>query len=138
MVLRNPLLKVLVHGENHGRCELLGAESESSAVHANPGALLKHCGAYIEVEGLAEGAGLLRPVEDGDSLCGLGDGCNESVCAEGAEQADLDKAVLLSHCVELVDGLLNGLASGTHADDDLLCIRSSNVIKQVVASAALS
>ena len=56
---------------------------------------------------------------------------------EGAVEADLDQANLVAGRVEMVDGLLDGLAGGTHRDDDPLRIPGAVIIEQLVVGADL-
>ena len=53
-------------------------------------------GAHILVQGLAQGAGLLGAVQDGDGLAGGGDGLDEEGGVEGSVQADGEDADLLA------------------------------------------
>jgi len=47
-------------------------------------------GAHVFVQGLADGARLLGAVQDGDGLDGRGDGLDEVLDREGAEEPDLE------------------------------------------------
>ncbi len=92
-------------------------------------------GADIEVERLAEGAGLFGAVEDGDLLDRLGQRLDEGVQREGTVEADLDDADLLALLGQVLDGFLNGVGAGTHDDDDPLGIGGADVVDQLVLAA---
>ena len=89
--------EVVVHGLDHGGVELLGAQAVAAADDLNIGlAVLIERGAYILVEGLAQGAGLLGAVEHGDLLAGGGNGLQQALGAEGTVEVHLDQAQLLA------------------------------------------
>ena len=92
-------------------------------------------GADIEIERLAQGAGLFGAVEDGDLLDGLGQRLDEGVQRERAVEADLDHADLLTLFDQVFDGLLDGVGAGAHDDDDPLGVFGADVIDQLVFAA---
>ena len=92
-------------------------------------------GADIQVERLAQGAGLLGAVEDGDALDGFGQRLDEGVQREGTIEVDLDHADLLTLFDQVLDGLLNGVGAGAHDDDDPLGIFGADIVDQLVLAA---
>ena len=54
---------------------------------------------------------------------------------ERSVEVNFDKADLCTLGVEIVDGLLDGSADGTHGDDDGLCVLSAIVVEELVVSA---
>ena len=48
---------------------------------------------------------------------------------------NLDKADLLAALVQVIDGLLGGVAAGAHGDDDAVGVRGAHVVKQLVVAA---
>ena len=82
------LVHVLVHGVDHGGVEFLAAEAVPAAEDFRLDLHLVESRDDIEVEGLAEGAGFLGAVEDGDLLRGLGERRGERFGGEGAVQPD--------------------------------------------------
>ena len=89
----------------------------------------------VEVERLADRAGLLGPVEDGDLLGRGGQGGGQGGRVEGPVEADLDQAELGAARVEVVDGLLGRLGARAHHDDDLLGVGGAEVVEEVVLTA---
>ena len=126
-------VEVIVDGLDHGRREFLGREAVAAADHLEPAPGEGH--GDVEEERLADGAGLLGPVEDRDLLDGLGQGGVERLGVEGPVQAHLDQTQLGALGVQVVDRLLGRLGAGAHHDDDLLGIRGAEVIEQVVLAA---
>ena len=61
-----------------------------------------------------------------------------SASGEGAIEVDLDKADLLAALVQVIDGLLSGVAAGAHGDDDAVGVRGAHVVKQLVVAAVSS
>ena len=135
MVLRRIELEVVKHSLNVGRRELLGAQAVTSADDLDLAAFLDEGGADVEVERLAQGAGLLGAVEHGDALAGRRDGVHEALGAERTIQVNAHQTDLLAHLVELVDGLGRNVAAGAHRHDDALRIRSADVVKRLVRAA---
>ena len=129
-------LKVVVDGLDHGGVELLAAETVAAAHdHQVVLAGFAERGADVGVQGLAQGAGLLGAVHDGQLLAGGGDGFEELVRHEGPIQADLDEAQLLALAVQVVDGLLGHVGAAAHDDHDPVRVRRAHVVEQVVGTA---
>jgi len=143
LVLGARLLKLVVDRHDHGRGELGRTEAVAAADDGGPaleGALagahgLADGGADVLVEGLADGSGLLGPVEDGDGLGGGGQGLDEVLDAEGTEEVHLEDADLLALLDEVVDGLLGDVRAGAHHDDDALGVGGADVVEEVVGPA---
>ena len=89
----------------------------------------------IQIQRLADGAGLLGAVQHGDGFDGIGQGAQQVLPAEGAVQAHLDKTDLFPADQLVVDDLLDGLADRAHGHDDLLGIGVAVVIEEVVVAA---
>ena len=132
------LLELGVHRERVCGGGVLGAQAVATAhdgevAHAG----LVEGGDDVLVQGLADGAGLLGAVEDGDLLDALGERLDEVLDGPGTVQTDLDQADLLAVRVEVVDGLLEGVAEGAHADHDAVGVLGAVVVEEVVAGAEL-
>ena len=125
------VLEVLVDREDHGGREVLAGEAVAAADDGD--GRVVDSDLNIHVEGFADGAGLLGAVEDRDALHALREGRQELVRVEGAVEADLDEAVLgAAGRVQVVDCLLDGLAGGTHCDDDIGGVGGADVVEEVV------
>ncbi len=98
-------------------------------------AALLEGGAHVEVEGLAEGAGLFGAVEDGDGGAGGRDGAQQVLGGEGTEEVHLHEAEALAFFVEVLDGLFDDFAGGAHADDDAVGFGIAHVLEDVVGTA---
>ena len=87
--------EVLVYGKDALRSGILGAETVAAADDLNITAIAlgERCD-NIEVERVAESAGLLGAVENCDLSAGRGDSGNELVRAERTVEAALDKTDL--------------------------------------------
>ena len=136
VVLGGLLGDVVEHGLDHGGVELLGAQAVAAADHGDVLlARFDQRGAHVLVQGLAQGAGFLGPVQNRDGLAGLGDGLEEVLDAEGTVQVHLDQAHLLALGGQVIHGLLDGVAAGAHGDDDVLGVGRADVIEEVILSA---
>ena len=137
LALRLVLLELVVNGE-HGRGRrVLGGETVAAADDLGLTAGGGERGHDVHEQRLALRAGLLGAVKDGDLLGGLGDGGDELVGAERAEQADLDKADLLAVSGQVVDDFLGHVADGAHRNDDAVGIGSAVVVEELVVGAEL-
>jgi hypothetical protein len=78
------LLELVVDGEGCRRRLVLGAQAVAAAGHGDVrAACLVQSGDDILVERLADGAGLLGAVEDGDLLDGLGQAATKCLMSNG-------------------------------------------------------
>ena len=68
-------------------------------------------------------------------LTGGGDGGGEVLHGEGTVQVDLHHAHLAALRVQVVHGLLHGLAGGAHHHDDFLRVGRAVVVEQLVVTA---
>ena len=136
VVLGLGLAEVVVDGLDHGGIELLAAQAVAAADHNEilPTGFPQG-GAHVGVQGLAQGAGLLGAVHDGQLLAGGGDGGQELIGGEGPIQADLDEAQLLAPGVQVVDGLLGHVGAAAHDDDHPVGIGGAHVVEEVVGPA---
>ena len=136
VVLRLVLGQVVVHSLDHGGVELLGAQAVAAADHLDVGAArLKQRGAHVQIQGLAQGAGLLGAVQNGDLLAARRNSAQEVLHGEGTIEVHLDQAQLLALGCQVVDGLFDGVAAGAHADDHALCIGCADVVEGLVVAA---
>jgi len=136
--LRSVLLQLGVDSKDAGRRGVLGAQAVAAAgqddvVHAG----LTQGGGDIQVQGLAQGAGLLGAVQNGDLLDGLGQDLQQGAGDPGTVQADQNQADLLALGGQVVNDLLCDVADGAHGDDDAVSILGAVVVEQVVVGAQL-
>ena len=124
--------KVCEDVPGHGRCEILGSETVPAS-HDGPVivSLLEHT-KHVEVEGFSKGSILLGPVQDRDPP---GRGRNRVVQMFGGEwsvQPNLHQSDLLTTSHQIIHGLLSGLGTGSHHDDDPLGLRVTHIIEEIV------
>ncbi len=89
----------------------------------------------VQEERLADGAGLLGPVEDGDCLHRLREGSEEGGGVEGAVEADLQDADLLAAGEEVLHRLVDHVGAGAHENDHALGLGVAHVVEEVVGAA---
>ena len=117
---------------------VLGAETVSAAVNLDAGKLgIIDRSQNIQIEGLADGAGFLGSVENGEALDGVGQLVDEILADEGTIESDLEQTDLLARRVQVVDDLLCAVADGAHGNDDVLGIGSTVVVEGLVVGADL-
>ncbi len=139
VVFRRGLFEVFVNREHHGRGELLRTQAVSSAYDLDiRNSFFEQRRANVEIQGLAEGAGLFRSVEYGDFLCRSGQRRDERVRYERSVKTNFDKTVLLARSVEFIYGFFDGFAARAHTYDDFSCVGRADVVEQVIVSAAFS
>ena len=131
-------LELVIHGEHGGRRRILAAQAVTAADDLDVVASgVGQSGDHILIQGLAQSAGLLGAVQNGDLPDGGGNGLDELLGSEGAEQADLHQADLLAVGIQIVDDLLGHVADGAHGHDDAVGILSAVVVEQAVVGAQL-
>ncbi len=131
-------VQLLIDSEHAGGRSILGAQAVAAAddlhvVLAGVG----QGGNHVQIQGLAQSAGLLGAIQDGDLLGGGGNGRDELIGGEGAIQADLDQTHLLTVGVHVVDDFLGHVADGAHGDDDAVRVGRAVVVEQLVVGAQL-
>ena len=131
-------LSVSVNSDNVSGGGVLGTETIAACEYLYARELgVIESSENVEVEGLADGAGLLGSVENGDSLDGLGQLGNHILADEGTIQSDLEQTDLLACGVEVVNNFLCAVADGTHRNDHVLCVSSAVVVEGLVVGADL-
>ena len=136
MVFRLFEVEVVVARLDHGRREFLAAEAVASADDLDAAAArFAERGHDVFIQRFAEGAGLLRAVEDCDLLAGCRDRFEELIRRKRTIQTDLDETELLALAVQIVDGFFRNVRAGTHDDEHLLRIGCADVVEQVIVTA---
>ena len=117
---------------------VLAAESVAAGGEDDVAAAgLAEGGGHVEVERLAEGAGLLRAVEDGHLLGGRGERGEERGADPRTVEANLDQADLLALGRQVVDDLFGHVADAAHRHDDAVGVGSAVVVEELVVGAEL-
>ena len=136
MVLGFLLFEVLINRIAHGRIELFGAETVSSADNFDIGnAFFEESGANVEVKGFTEGAGFFGSVENSDLLAGLRQSSKESIGYERTIETDFYETDFMAFFVHLVDGFFHSVSAAAHNDNNVFSIGSTAVIEQMIISA---
>ena len=118
---------------DHGRGEFLGGQAVPAADDPREGgapARFGERGHDILIERLADRAGLLGAVEDGDRADGRRQRGHEAGDVERAEEPDLENADLFAAGHQPVDGFVGGLGARAHEDDDALGLRVAGVVER--------
>ena len=135
--LRRILGKLLIHRKHACRRGILRAEAVAAADDLLGDAGIRERGDDVEVQRLAEGAGLLRAVEDCDLLCRGRDRFDQLVRTERAVQADLDDTDLLAFRAQVVDDFFRYVADRAHRDDHAVGIRRAVIVEELIVGADL-
>ena len=143
VVLRRGLRQLVEDARHHRRRELFRRQSVAAADDLGEsrhrrlagGEAFGQRGDHVLVERLADGAGLLGAVEDGDALHRLRAALQEMLERERPHQADFQHADLLALRGEVVDRLVDGFRARAHDDDDVLGIGRAFVLEQLVLAA---
>ena len=141
VVLRGSAAELVEDGLDHRRIELLGREAVAASDDPRPRDELRASGVLrlaqgsddVQVQGLADGARLLRAIEDGDGAHRPRHGVEEGVDVERAEEPDLDDADLLAARDHPVDGLVRHLGPRAGQHEDALRLRVAVVVEEPVA-----
>ena len=129
---------VVVDSDDVCRSGVLGTDAVTAGGHLDASELAVSKGSNnVEIERLADGAGLLGSVDHADVLGGIRDSSDQTLCAERTIEVNLNNAPLLAGCVHVVDSLFDGIADGAHCDDDLVSIGCTVVIERLVVGADL-
>lgn len=128
--------ELVKHPLYHAGRELLAGEPVADADHLGAPDLVQlgDRGRDVEVERLANRAGLLRAVENGDRPDARGERRDKLGSREGPEEPDRDEADLLATAHELLDGLSDCSGPRAHHDDNSIRRKITLVIDEVVAA----
>ena len=138
LALHLALREFFVHGKDRGGRRVLAAQAVAAANDLDVGlAGIGKRRHNVEVQRLAQGAGLLGAVENRELLAGRGDGRKQLVRAEGTVQADLHEADLLAMRAEIIDDFLRHVADGAHRDDHAVGVGGAVVVEELVVRAEL-
>ena len=134
---RGVLGRLVENRLDHRRREFLRREPVTAADHPrrSAGPALGQRGHHVQVERLAQGARLLRPVEHGQRLDGFRHGVGEGLGVERPVEPHLDQADLRAPRGQIIDGLLDHARSGAHRHDHLFRVGGADVVEQVVLPA---
>ena len=132
---RTLLCELIEDSPRHGRSELLGREPVAPGDGPDLSPALGERRDRVEIERVAGGSRFLRAVEHGHRRHRLGDGVDESLCREGAIEADDQRTHLLAGAGHRRHRLFDGAGPGAHDDDQSLCVRCSQVVEQPVPAA---
>ena len=138
LLLGSVRLSVSVNSDDVAGGGVLGAETVSAAINLDAGKFgIVESSQNIQIEGFADGTGLLGSVENGDGLDSLGQLGGHVGTNEGTIQSYLEQTDLLAGSVEVINNFLCAVADGTHGNDHVLCVSSAVVVEGLVVGADL-
>ena len=114
---------------------VLGGEAVAAAEDLHLAVTFGECRADVFKQRLADAAGFLGAVKDGNRLHGLRQCAQQMLCRERAVQMDLDHTNLLAFRGQVVHHFHHGLTDRTHCDNDAFGIGSAVVVEELVVSA---
>ncbi len=97
---------------------------------------LQRCN-HIQVKRLAKCARLFGSVKNRNLFYRIRNRFDQCFCAERTVQTYLYHTNLPACCQQIVDGLLDGIAYGTHGNDHMFCIRSTIIVEQFITGSDL-
>ena len=132
------LVLIAVHSDDLSGGGVLAAQTVAAAEDGN----IVELGAvesshHIQVQGLADGAGLLGAVQNADLLYGIRQTFYQLVTDEGTVQTNLHQTNLFAVGVQVVNRFADGVADTAHSHDDVFCIGSAHIVEQAVVGAQL-
>ena len=130
--------EVFKRGEQVAGLGVLAAETVAAvADYAADELRAAQGGGEVDIERLAESAGLLRAVEHGEALRGLRQHAQQVLRGKRTVEVDLHDADAASARVQIVHDLLRRLADGAHRDEDVLRVRRAVIVEGLVVRADL-
>lgn len=131
-----PAKQVVEDRPGHGRREFFRAQAVASTHHAGRtgqrGSTFRKCDLHVEVEGFAEAARLLGPVQDRQRTHGFRQGFEECRDKPRVEQPDGEHAHFLALRVKPLGGFAQGVDRAPHRDHDPLGLGVPVVIVQPI------
>ncbi|KAF5044330.1 hypothetical protein DSECCO2_492900 [anaerobic digester metagenome] len=126
---------IVINGLDHGRGELLGAQTVTAGDDLGHFAAFHVGGADVLVERITLGAGFLGAVEHGDDGSRGGQNLQEVLGQERTVEANLDQADLLALGKKVTHHFLDGFTGRTHGHDDALGLRVADIVEGLVGTA---
>ena len=134
VILRLVLLDVLIYSNDLSRCRVVRTKTISSCIDLRSVLDVEVHVSDIEVERIAFSARLFCSVKYSYLLNCLRHYCEEVFARPRSVKSYLQEADLLAFFHENVDRLFDSLADGTHSNDDVLSVSSSDIVEQLVVS----
>ena len=134
-IFRCSQLQVLKDGQDVGGNDVLGTEAITAADDQRLPLLAVESALHVEVQRLADRAGLFRAVEHRDLFDGLGNVAEEMFERERPVQVNGQQADLFALAVQVIDSFLDDVANRTHGHDDTVGVRRTVVVEQVIFTA---
>ena len=128
-------LHVVKYCDNLCRSHILGGQTVSACQNLCGSACFDQCGTNIAVKRLAQCAGFLCSVQNGQNLYCFGQSCCEVCQREGSVQVNLQETNLFALCSQAFHNLLRNACYGAHRYDNMLCVSCAEVVEQLVISA---
>ena len=131
--MKSLTIKMVVYSIHHARGKLFGGQSIPPSDDLDISS--RKSDYDIEIKRLSQSARLFGPIEDGDLFYGLRDGCYECFSGERTIQPDFYCPYFFAAFREIGYGFFDRFCGGSHGNDDLFCIRRTDVIKKFVLPA---
>ena len=136
--LRLVLHEVQISGDQAAGAHVLGAEAVTAADNGNRAELgAGQCSDHVQIQRLAQSAGFLAAIQNGNALYGFGQNIDQILGAAGAVQMYIYHADLLAGGVQIIADFHQGVTGGAHGDHDVLGIGSAIVVEGLVVGAQL-
>lgn len=132
---------VVINGLDHARRKFFGGQAVATAVDTRHrsdfivGKSLSQRSDDVQIQRFADGAGFFGTVQNVDDLNRLRQSLQEGFGRERTVQTDFNQAVFAAVCIEVIDGFFNRFGTGTHDDDDLFGIGSTDIVNNIVFAA---
>ena len=132
------LLCVIEYCNDLCRCGVFGAQSVTSAVYRYAVKLGSfQCGYNIQVQRLALCSRLFRSVQNVDVFYSIRDSVDQCLCTEWSVQTYFYDTDFFTGCQQVINGLFDGIACGSHCNDNFFSILCSVVVEQLIVGADL-
>ena len=135
MILWLRQFEIVVNSDDLGGCGIGRTEAVTATDYQRLVFDIVECALDIEVQRLTLCTRLLRTVEHGDALDGLGHCCQQVLDRERAVKVYGDHTHLLALGHQVVDGFTGSFCSRAHQDDDVLGILCAIVVEEVMLTA---
>ena len=132
VVLRHGEFQVVEHRDDLGRSGIGRTETITATNDKRLARIIVEGALHVEIQRLTLRSGLLGAVEHSNALCRCGDSLADSLDRERTIEMDSHHTDLLTLLGKVVDSLAGRLCGRTHQNDDVLSIRSTIVVEEVI------
>ena len=128
-------LHVVEYSDDLTGCNVFGRQTVTASQHFSHSAGFDHCGTNVCVQRFAQSTGFFCSVQNCDNFCCFRQSSDEVCQGERSVQVNLQETYFFAFCIQGFYYFLSNACYGTHSNDHVFSIGSTEVVEQLIVSA---